>query len=120
MTKKTVEMSVTLKIQDATALTALRTLREMGFRELKGLQRAVHYRFEIDGNEQAFKKKIANVDILVNANKHIASFPHPFGKDDVLLLVTDNDQGDGLAKRLREQLGVKEVKAATMGTLWAF
>lgn len=120
MAKKTVEMSVSLKIPDATALTALRTLKEMGFKDLKGLQRAVHYRFEISGDEKGFKKKIANVDILVNANKHSASFPHPFSKDNVLRLVTDNGQDNGLAKRLREQLGIKEVKRATTGTLWAF
>jgi phosphoribosylformylglycinamidine (FGAM) synthase PurS component len=120
MAKKNVEMSVTLKIPDATALTALRTLHEVGYKELKNLHRALYYSFDIDGDEKNFKKKIATVDILVNANKHTASFPHPFGKDHVLMLVADKEQGDGLAKRLREQLGIKEVKSTKTGTLWAF
>ncbi len=109
---------VSLKIPDATALTALRTLQEMGFKELKGLQREVCYTFEIKGNVEEFRKKIAKADIVVNANKHAVSFAPK--KEGVKILVEDTEQGDGLKNTLKERLGIKEIDAVRQGTLWTF
>lgn len=114
----TVTMLVSLKIPDATALTALRTLHEMGYNELKGLQREVCYTFDVKGNESEFKKKIANVDILVNANKHFVSFSPK--KEGIKVLVEDTEQGDGLLNTLKDRLGIKEVQKARQGTMWTF
>jgi len=114
----TVTMLVSLKIPDATALTALRTLHEMGYKELKGLQRATYYEFEYFGDEKKFKDAISKVDILVNANKHLVAFGKP--KQGVSIAVTDNEQGDGLKKTLKERLGITQVQSVTQGTLWTF
>jgi phosphoribosylformylglycinamidine (FGAM) synthase PurS component len=114
----TTTLLVSLKIPDATALTALRTLHEMGYKELKDLKREVCYTFTVKANEADFKKKIANVDILVNANKHFFSFTPK--REGVKILVEDNEQGDGLLNTLKERLGIKDIQKVRQGTLWTF
>ena len=74
MPTKTVEMVVTLKVPDTTAITALQTLQKLGFNKIKDLKRYFYYKFDVDGNEEPFKNKISKVDILVNANKHAFDF----------------------------------------------
>ena len=71
---KTIEMIVSLKVPDTTAITALQTLQKIGFDEIKDVKRADYYKFLIEGNEEQFKNKISKVDILVNANKHTFNF----------------------------------------------
>lgn len=116
MTK--VEMMVSLKIPDATALTAERTLKEMGFKELTQLHRAAYYEFEISGNREKFQDTIAKVDILVNANKHMVAFQRP--QWGVHVMVMDREQGDGLKKNLVKRLGIKGLQSVRQGALWIF
>lgn len=71
---KTVEMIVSLKVPDTTAITALQTLQKIGFDKINNIERAEYYKFLIEGDEEKFKKKICKVDILVNANKHSYDF----------------------------------------------
>ena len=71
---QTVEMVVSLKVPDTTAITALQTLQRIGFAKIKDVQRAEYYKFLIEGDADKFKNKICKVDILVNANKHLYDF----------------------------------------------
>ena len=67
---KTVEMIVSLKVPDTTAITALQTLKKIGFGKITDVKRKDYYKFLIEEDENKFKDKICKVDILVNANKH--------------------------------------------------
>jgi phosphoribosylformylglycinamidine (FGAM) synthase PurS component len=109
-------MLVGLKIPDGTALSARQALKEMGFKELKDLSRYLYYSFEVTGNEDAFKKKIANADLLVNANKHTVLFEVP--KKGVSVIVQDREKPTGLMNTLKERLGLSEIKSMEAGTLW--
>lgn len=117
---KTIQMLVTLKIPDATALSALQALHEMGYKNLKNIERALYYRFSISGDELKFKGRISKADILVNSNKHTASFSIPKDKNKVVILVEDKEQGDGLLPNLRDRLGFSGLKRMRRGTLWMF
>ncbi len=114
---KTAEMIVSLKIPDATAITALQTLHRTGFKKISGIKRSDYYKFSFDGDAGDFKNKISKVDILVNANKHSCGFL--IRRDDsVKLLVKNTDEGDGLLKTLKNRLGFSQIKKAEKGTLW--
>lgn len=115
----TVEMLVGLKIPDGTALSAKQALHEMGFTQLASVARYMYYRFSFSGKEDEFRKNIAGVDILVNANKHGVSFGMP---DDgtVKVLVQDRERQMGLMNTLRERLGIAGINGVETGTLWAF
>lgn len=121
----TIEMFVSLKVPDNVAITAFNTLKKMGYANLIKLERSDYYKFEASGNEEEFKKKISNVDILVNANKHKFSFLLAEGsnknnnaKKIINVLVQDMGNGSGLLSTLKERLGFKDIKKAEKGVLW--
>ena len=58
MPTKTIELVVSLKVPDTTAITALQTLQKLGFSKVKDLKRYFYYRFDVDGDEEQFKNKI--------------------------------------------------------------
>ena len=115
-----VEMLVSLKIPDATALSALQALHEMGYKQLKSLERSIYYQFQISGDEKKFRESIAKADILVNSNKHTASFEISKDPKRVFILVEDIEQGTVLLRNLKDRLGFSVIKSTNTGTLWAF
>lgn len=125
----TTEMFVTLKVPDNVAITALNTLKRMGYSKIISLERSDCYRFKISSNEDKFKREISNVDILVNANKHRFSFSLEDSKDKkqknknndykkINILVQDLDNGSGLLSTLKERLGFRSIKSMEKGVLW--
>ena len=126
-----IEMFVSLKVPDNVAITAFNTIKRMGFKELKGLEKSDYYKFEINDDAEGFKKKISNVDILVNANKHKCSFELDSNKKNknnfknqknkdknINVLVQDIDNGTGLLSTLKERLGFTNIKNLEKGILW--
>ena len=113
----TVELLVGLKVPDNVAITAFHTLERMGYGSLKNLQRWDYYRFELNGDINIFKKKISQVDILVNPNKHKYDFSIE-KNEKINLLVQDLENGLGLVDSLK-RLGFKEIKKAEKGVLWS-
>ncbi len=116
---KQVEMIVSLKVPDTTAITALQTLQKIGFNKIKDVKRADYYKFTIEGDDKTFKEKICKVDILVNSNKHSYSFS--IQKDDeVKILVKNiNDDGSGILSTLKNRLGFKNIKKIEKSILWS-
>ncbi len=118
-----IEMFVSLKAPDNVAITAFNALKRMGYDELIALERSDYYKFDISGAKKKFKDEISKVDIIVNANKHKFSFSIDNNKDKdykkVNVLVQDLDNGSGLLSTLRERLGIKDIKSAEKGVLWA-
>lgn len=126
-------MFVSLKVPDNVAITAFSTLKRMGYKGLKRLERADYYKFDADGNIEDFKKKISSTDILVNSNKNKFSFS--ISKDKISndnqkqdkndnykkinVLVQDLDSGNGLLSTLKERLGFDNIKSMEKGILWA-
>lgn len=115
---KTVEMVVTLKVPDTTAITALQTLQKLGFNKIKDLKRYFYYKFLVDSDEENFKNKISKVDILVNANKH--SFDFEIKKDNYIKILVKNidDDGSSLLSTLRNRLGFNNIKKAESAVMW--
>ena len=131
MTK--VELIVSLKIPDTTAITTFHTIErlpkanleerqkpfdKMGYKVEKVI-REIYYKFEIDGDEENFKKKIAKIDILVNANKN--NFKNKIETEEgaVNILVKDaDDKCQGLLHTLQQRLGLSEIKSIEKGVLW--
>ncbi len=73
-----IELLVSLKIPDVTALTAAGALRRrMGYADaLKKLQRADYYRFEVDaGSDEEAQRLVTELaektNLFVNPNKHV-------------------------------------------------
>ncbi len=118
MPTKTIEMIVSLKVPDTTAITALQTLQKIGFDKIKKVKKSDFYRFSFEGDEKKFKEKISKVDILVNANKH--SFDFSIGKDNYtkLLVKNINDDGSGLLATLKNRLGFDNIKKVEHAVLW--
>ena len=116
---KTIEMIVSLKVPDTTAITALQTLQKIGIDKIKDIKRSDYYKFTIEGDEGQFKIKISKVDILVNANKH--SFEFSVKKDNnVKILVKNlNDDGNGILSTLTNRLGFKNIKKVDKAVLWS-
>ena len=116
---KTVEMIVSLKVPDTTAITALQTLQKIGFNKIKSVKREDDYKFLIDGDEKKFKDKICKVDILVNANKH--SYDFSLKKDNCIKILVKNinDDGSGLLSTLKNRLGFKNIKKVEKAILWS-
>ncbi|MBI2558176.1 phosphoribosylformylglycinamidine synthase subunit PurS [Candidatus Woesearchaeota archaeon] len=116
---KQVEMIVSLKVPDTTAITALQTLQKIGFSRIKNAGRSDYYLFSIDGDEEKFKSKICKVDILVNANKH--SYTFSIQKDNAVKILVKNINGEesGLLSTLKNRLGFEEIKKVDKGTLWS-
>ena len=121
-----VELYVWLIIPDTTAITTFHTLEKMGF-DIKSVKRKDYYSFEVDESAgcsvKEFSKKIARVDILVNANKHCFEVfagekeAEP-GSDVVSILVEDFEKPEGLLNTLRKRLGFGEIKDMEKATLW--
>ncbi len=110
------ELFVRLLIPDATAITALRTLKAMpGFEGLGALSRYDYYALESGGDVFA---QAAQCDILVNANKHKAlrALPGDGAARAAHLLVRDLGDDDALMRRLAG-LGLP-VTHAQRGVLW--
>ncbi len=116
---KTIEMIVSLKVPDTTAITALQTLQKLGFNKIKDIKRADYYKFSIEGDEEKFREKISKVDILVNANKH--SFDFSIVKDNNIKLSVKNinDDGSGLLATLKNRLGFDNIKKIEKAILWS-
>ena len=114
------ELFIGLKVPDNAAITALHTLERMGYRELKNLERQEYYKFEFSGDANNFKKKISQLDILINANKHKFSFSlDEEGKNNKInVLVQDSDSADGLLKTLRKRMGLTNIKKMEKGIVW--
>ena len=119
MPTKTVEMIVSLKVPDTTAITALQTLNKIGFNKIKDVKRADYYRFSVEGDEQKFRDKICKVDILVNANKHSCSFSIPQDNLAKISVKNINDSGSGLLPTLKNRLGFKDIKKVEKAVLWS-
>ena len=118
MPTKTIEMVVSLKVPDTTAITALQTLQKLGFKKIQDVKRADYYKFLIEGDEGQFKSKISKVDILVNANKH--SFDFSVRKDNIVKISVKNiNSGEsGLLSTLKNRLGFNGIKKAEKAVLW--
>ena len=115
---KTVEMIVSLKVPDTTAITALQTLQKLGFKKIKDVKRYFYYKFTIDGNESGFKNKISKVDILVNANKHSFEFEVPNDDYEKILVKNFDDDGSWLLSTLNNRLGLTNIKKAESAVMW--
>ena len=115
----TIEMIVSLKVPDTTAITALQTLHKIGFNKIKDVKRADYYKFLIEGDAEKFRDKICKVDILVNANKH--SYDFSIRKDNnVKVLVKDiNDGESSILSTLKNRLGFKNIKKVEKAVLWS-
>ena len=118
--QKTVELIVSLKVPDNTALTALQVLHNLGFSQIKDLKRADYYRFIFDGTIANFKKKISKVDMIVNANKHSIDFSVKDDGSQKVLVRDMDDDGSGLIALLNSRLGIREVESVIKGVLWSF
>ena len=118
MPAKTVEMVVSLKVPDTTAITALQTLNKIGFNKIKDVKRAEYYKFSVEGDAEKFKEKICKVDILVNANKHSCDFIIKKDSNVKILVKNINDDGSSILSTLKNRLGFKDIKEAEKATLW--
>ena len=116
---KTVEMVVSLKVPDTTAITALQTLQKIGFSKIRNVKRSDYYNFSIDGDEEKFKARICKADILVNANKHSCDFSVPKGNEAKILVKNINGGGSGILATLNSRLGFRNIKKVEKGTLWS-
>ncbi|MBW2988749.1 hypothetical protein KY358_00360 [Candidatus Woesearchaeota archaeon] len=111
------ELFVGLKIPDTTAITALNTIKRMGY-PVEKLKRQLYYSFDIEGDLESFRKKIGKTDILVNANKNTHSTKLEKKKDAVYILVKDTgDSCSSLLKTLHS-LGLKGIRSMEKGVLW--
>ncbi|MBI2647512.1 hypothetical protein HYW99_03475 [Candidatus Woesearchaeota archaeon] len=118
MVTKTVEMIVSLKIPDATAITALQTLQRIGFNKIKDIKRADYYKFIINGDEEKFKDRISKVDILVNVNKHFFEFEIKKNAN-IKILVKNIDGNDELLETLKNRLGFFNILNVEKSILWS-
>ena len=132
-----IELLVTLKIPDVTALTAANTLRRrMGYAErLVGLRRADYYRLEVEGeSEEAARELVTELaqrtNHFVNPNKHIfitrLAEPRvqPPAMDtgyQVEVLITDaaSDRSGDIEQAMgHDPLAAGKVRAVHTGVLW--
>ncbi len=115
---RTIEMIVSLKVPDTTAITALQTLQKLGFNKIKDVKRNFYYTFVIDGDEVDFKNKISKVDLIANANKHSCDFGiKKEGSVKILVKNTDDDES-GLLSTLKSRLGFSNLKKVEYSVLW--
>lgn len=116
---QTVEMVVSLKVPDTTAITALQTLQKIGFNKIKDVKRADYYKFLVEGDAENFREKICKVDILVNANKHSHDFS--VKKDNTIKISVKNinDGESGILLTLKNRLGFKNIKNIEKAVLWS-
>jgi phosphoribosylformylglycinamidine (FGAM) synthase PurS component len=133
-----IELLVTLKIPDVTALTAANTIRRrLGYAErLVSLQRADYYRLEIEAESEAValdlvRELAQRTNHFVNPNKHSftvrpfeqrVSPPSRDGDFEVEVLTTDAERdrsGDLEAALSSDRLAQGHVKTVRTGVLWA-
>ncbi len=119
---KTIELYVGLKIPDTTAITALQTIWRMGHALVKQLFREELYQFTISGDENEFKERIRQVDILVNANKNTAYFSQQKKQEkypEVRVIVSDvGETYEGLRQKLTTQLGISGIQKISKKIVW--
>ena len=116
---KTVEMIVSLKVPDTTAITTLQTLQRIGFSKIKDVKRSDYYNFSVEGDIKKFQQAISKVDILVNANKHTYDFSIKNDNTIKILVKNINDNGSGILSTLKGRLGFKNIKKAEKAVLWS-
>lgn len=131
---KSVELLVRLKIPDVTALTAANALRRnMGYSQLRELQRADYYRLDLqvetDEAAAALARELAEkTNLFVNPNKHVYEIvtrheaAAPREGRLVRVLVTDPHDGsaEGMLSALQGRLGYgNRVTGLTKGLLWS-
>ncbi len=119
MPAKPIEMIVSLKVPDTTAITALQTLNKIGFTKIKEVNRADYYKFLVDGDAEKFKDKISKVDILVNANKHLCKFEIQKEKAVKILVKNINNDCSGILSTLNNRLGFKNINKVEKAILWS-
>lgn len=131
-----VELVVSLKIPDVTALTAGNAIRRrLGYDEvLSSLERADYYRMDLDVKERDLAEKLVRemaeeTNLFVNPNKHTydVQFPDERGANanvdgewlvNVLVTSPDDTSGDGIASALTGRLGYGQVADVETGVLW--
>ena len=117
-----IHLSVKLKIPNTTAITAFHTLQKMDFREVRKVERYDFYEFDVLRDAEKFMKEIVKVDILVNANKHVAEIckagEEPKEGGVKLLVVDKGENASGLLSTLRERLGFFDIASMRKGVLW--
>ncbi len=134
---QTVELLVTLKTPDVTALTAGGTLRRrMGYAEtLKALTRTDYYRLTLNVDDEAGALELAtelaeHTNLFVNPNKHAYQVRIP-GQDanprqedglwaaEVLITDAEGASAPGMVDALQGRLGYGDaVAAVNKGILW--
>ncbi len=117
---KRVEMTVSLKVPDTTAITALQTLQKIGFNKIDDIKREDYYNFLIEGDDKKFKEKICKVDIIVKANKH--SYDFSIKKNNIIKLLVKNinDDGSSILATLKNRLGFRNIKKVEKAVLWSW
>ncbi|MBI2649810.1 phosphoribosylformylglycinamidine synthase subunit PurS [Candidatus Woesearchaeota archaeon] len=115
----TIEMVVSLKVPDTTAITALQTLNKIGFNKIKEVKRSDYYKFLVEEDMEKLKNKICKVDILVNANKHSCNFSIKKDKTIKILVKNINDDGSSILSTLKNRLVFKNIKKVEKATLWS-
>ncbi len=132
-----VELTVSLKIPDVTALTAANAIRRrLGYADvLTSLRRADYYRLDLEAGDRSQAEELARelaeeTNLFVNPNKHVyeVRFPEDRGGDgatdgeyDVSVLVTNPDDatGAGILSALQGRLGYGgRVVGVETGVLW--
>lgn len=116
---KTLKMFVGLKIPDTTAITALNTLKRMGYSSVGKLERFQYYEFTC-ANPELLTDRLAKIDILVNANKNYAIVGTESHEEGFTYLLVKNkgETHEGLLSTLQNRLGLKEIQSVSVGTLW--
>ena len=116
---KIVEMIVSLKVPDTTAITTLQTLQRIGFAQIKDVKRSDYYKFSIEGDIKKFQQAISRVDILVNANKHNSDFSIKNENTIRILVKNINDNGSRILSTLKDRLGFRNIKKVEKAILWS-
>ena len=114
----TTELFVGLKVPDNVAISAFHAIKRMNFKELNKIERQEYYKFEFSGDKSNFEKKIGQVDLLVNANKHKFGFDLRNNIDGISILVQNLGKDSGLSTILKKRLGFKGIKKIEKGIVW--
>ncbi len=132
-----VELVVSLKIPDVTALTAGNAIRRrLGYEdELSALDRADYYRIDLDVDDREAAEALATemaeeTNLFVNPNKHV--YELRFAEDrganagqdgewlvNVLVTSPDDSSGEGIASALTDRHGYDQVAGVETGVLWS-
>ena len=132
-----VELVVSLKIPDVTALTAGNAIRRrLGYDEvLSGFDRTDYYRIDLDVDDrdaaEALVREMAEgTNLFVNPNKHV--YEVRFAEDraeavngdgewlvNVLVTSPDDSSGEGIASALTGRHGYGQVACVETGVLWS-